>query len=99
MAPYYRLQQKVITNYNTFITNYNKMFYKLDQKFITNYDISNFPKLLMIITNCINSYYKVRLFSKLLQIRSKIIINYSIITNSVVKSIICKVTHLKIYDC
>ena len=34
-------------------------YYKLHQ-FITKYDSSNFPELLIIITNCVNFCYKLR---------------------------------------
>ena len=61
--------QIIITNLSTFTTNYDrkllqitahllqtaaKKYYKLHQKFVTNYAGSNFLKLLVIITNCVN---------------------------------------------
>ena len=53
---YYKLQQKVI--YKLQITA--QKYYKLHQKFITKYYSSNFPELLIIITNCVNFCYKLR---------------------------------------
>ena len=47
MAPSYRLQQKVITDYNTFITNYNNKF----RNYIKNLLQLKFPQI-------INDYYK-----------------------------------------
>ena len=58
-------------------------YYKLYQKFITNYGSSNFPKLLIIITNYVSfqNYYKLR--QKLLQITAAVS-NRNIIKNYVV---------------
>ena len=64
-------------NTNTIIQNY----YNLHQKSITNCDSLNFPKLLLIVLKCVNFYYKLRQFSKLLQLRQKLLQIMARITN------------------
>ena len=64
---YYKLQQKVI--YKLQITA--QKYYKLHQ-FITKYDSSNFPELLIIITNCVSFCYKLR-FQNSYKFRQKLL--------------------------
>ena len=64
------LWQKIFQVTVPLLQTKTESYYKLHQKFIKNYDCSCFPKLLVIITNCVNVYCKLLQFSKLLEITS-----------------------------
>lgn len=65
---YYKLRQKIISDYGTFFTNYGKKLLQITSKIC--YGSSYFSKLLVIIRNYIDLYCKLQQFSKLLQIVS-----------------------------